>query len=86
MRSDAVLNLQKQIIMKCILFSTLSRLEKDDGKGYHFADLHRDIGSHFGWLDTNDDRRYLKIQQLLDLKVNSPCLVDELFRARNPVP
>lgn len=86
MRSDTVLNLQKQIIMKCILFSTLSRLEKDDGKRYGFADLHSDIGSHFGWLDTNDDRRYVRIQQLLDLKVNSPCLVDELFRARNPVP
>lgn len=86
MPSDTVLKLQKKIIMKCILFSTLNRLENDGSEEYSFMDLHRDIGSHFGWLDTNEERRFKSVQNILNREASCLYLTDELFRARNPVP
>ncbi|HGY5108498.1 TPA: hypothetical protein ACNV5Q_001156, partial [Citrobacter braakii] len=48
--------------------------------------LHRDIGSHFGWLDTNEERRFKSVQNILNREASCLYLTDELFRARNPVP
>ena len=86
MRSDAVLNLQKKIIIKCILFSTLNRLKKDISKEYNIMDLHNDVGRHFSWLDTNKERRTIRVQSILNRETDCLYLTDELFRARNPVP
>ncbi|EKN3392577.1 hypothetical protein ACHZG5_001503 [Yersinia enterocolitica] len=85
MPSNAVLKLQKQIVLKCILLSTLNRLKKDLSKKYGSMDLLSDIGRHFGWLDTNEDRRYEKVQSILRLDGGCICFTDDLFRTQTPV-
>ena len=86
MSSSVVLRMQKKIVMKCILFSILNRMKKDHRKEYKLVDLHSEIGIHFGWLDTNDERRYEKVQNVLSQDKDSTYLTDKLFQARNPIP
>ena len=83
--SDAVLKLQKQIVLKCILLSSLNRLENDRDKIHTLTDLLNDIGRHFGWLDTKEDRRDKWILSILSQDGGGICFTDELFRTRKAV-
>jgi len=85
MHSNIVLMLQKKIVLKCILFSTLNRLKKGHDEEYGYMDLLSDIGSNFGWLDTKESRRDKMVLSILSQDEDCRSLTYVLFCARTPV-
>ncbi|MGE4698255.1 hypothetical protein [Yersinia enterocolitica] len=82
--SDKVLSLQKEIVMKAILYAVLKRMQADVSTTYTHHRLLREIDEYYSWLDINSSRRNHNICALIDLQTEQHC-IRELWATRNPV-
>lgn len=82
--SDKVLSLQKEIVLKAVLYAVLKRMQADSSTQYTRHRLLREIGEHYPWIDANTSRRNLDIETLID-RPEQECCIKALWAARTLV-
>ncbi|EOT1757900.1 hypothetical protein ACNHYK_002633 [Citrobacter koseri] len=82
--SDNVLSLQKNIVVKAVLYAVLKRMQADSSTQYTRLRFLREIDKHYAWLDANTSRRNEDINKLIDSDTHEHC-IKALWNVRTSV-